>query len=140
MPGDIYWKGEGSKPLLPQLGRPHFVSSIFTKIYHYAQCTVYSVPPAPELPTLFYPEMTASPALTTPLPSSKGKPQPARTVKTKPLISSHCGLPMKGLPGPTVDRCIVPRDPRYLGPWKIPNPWVTCLICSQCCISVSLLL
>ena len=53
---------------------------------------------------------------------------------------SHCGLSMKGLPGPTVDRCIVPRDPRYLGPWQIPNPWVTCLICSQCCISVSLLL
>ena len=49
------------------------------------------------------------PALTTPLPSPKGKPQPARAVKTNPLICSHCGLSKKGHPGPTGDRCLVPR-------------------------------
>ena len=65
--------------------------------------------PAPDLPTLPPPEMTPLPAMTTPLPSPKGKPQPARAAKTSPLICSHCGLSKKGHPGPTGDRCLVPR-------------------------------
>ena len=69
-----------------------------------------TAPLAPDLPTVSPPEMTPPPALTTPLPLTIGKPQPARAVKTTPLICSHCGLSKKGHPGPTGDRCIVPRS------------------------------
>ena len=69
-----------------------------------------TAPLAPDLQTLSPPEMTPPPALTTPLPSTIGKPQPARAVKTTPLICSHCGLSKKGHPGPTGDRCIVSRS------------------------------
>ena len=70
-----------------------------------------------ELPTLPSPSpalatpASASPgtALTTSLPQSKGQPQPARAVKTNPLICTHCGLLKRGHPGPTGDRCLVPK-------------------------------
>ena len=90
------------------LGRDPTAPS-FTQLDGAATASPSPAPPAHDLPTLPPPEMTPLPALTTPLPSPKGKPQPARAVKTNPLICSHCGLSKKGHPGPTGDRCLVPR-------------------------------
>ena len=65
--------------------------------------------PASAASTLPPYQTTPSPALMSPLPPPKGIPQPARAVKTNPLICTHCGLLKRGHPGPTGDRCVVPR-------------------------------
>ena len=79
-----------------------------------SKVTPTNTPPVSELPTLPPPSPAlATPALKTTLPPSRGLLQPARAVKTNPLICTHCGLLKKGHPGPTGDRCVVPRTHTY---------------------------
>ena len=75
-----------------------------------SKVTPTNTPLVSKLPTLPPPSPAlATPALKTTLPPSRGLLQPAHAVKTNPLICTHCGLLKKGHPGPTGDRCHVPK-------------------------------
>ena len=119
-------ESSGRRQVLP-LGRDPTAPS-FTQLDGAATASPSPAPPAPDFPTLPPPEMTPLPALTTPLPSPKGKPQPARAAKTNPLICSDCGLSKKDHPGPTAWRSLFSS--------KVCDPYVTCLIYTQYSMSV----
>ena len=80
-------------------GKPTYDNQQFVRLDGAATAPPSPAPPAPEVPTLPPPEMAPSPALTTPLPSTKGEVHPAVTnfrtkhYLTQSEIEAYCLVP-----------------------------------------------